>query len=354
MVEKLQGREAALSKIYHSEWFAALWAALFVSAFIFMIRRRLYKQKATFLLHCTFGIMLTGAFVTYVFANRGFIHLRQGKPQNTYTLEDEITQRSLPFEIKLVLFEIDYHPETNAAADFISFLQINGEMCKVSMNRIHVHRNYRLYQYSYDSDEMGTVLLVYHDPWGIGITYAGYILLAISMIWLLVLRLKWKSLLALLLSAVALWYFISRVNPMTPVLRTPMLALHVSVIIISYFLLLYIAVTSAVGLASKNKREQLYRQNIKILYPALFLLAAGIFIGAVWANISWGRYWGWDAKETWALITLLIYALPMHHKSIPFFAVPFRFHLYCLIAFLSVLMTFLGVSFLLSGAHSYL
>ena len=91
-----------------------------------------------------------------------------------------------------------------------------------------------------------------------------------------------------------------------------------------------------------------------MLYPALFFLAAGIFIGAVWANISWGRCWGWDAKETWALITMLVYAVPMHKKSFPVFRKPSKFHLFCVIAFLTVLMTFLGVSFLLGGIHSYI
>jgi len=133
-----------------------------------------------------------------------------------------------------------------------------------------------------------------------------------------------------------------------------MLALHVSVIMISYVLLLIIAITSLIGILSKSKRERMHQWNKKLLYPALFLLVAGIFIGAVWANISWGRYWGWDAKETWALITMLVYALPMHRKSIAVFRNPLKFHRYCLIAFFTVLMTFLGVSFLLGGIHSYL
>ncbi|MDR0799837.1 MAG: cytochrome c biogenesis protein CcsA [Dysgonamonadaceae bacterium] len=312
------------------------------------------SRAAALLLHCALGIMLLGALVTYFTAGRGYIHLRQGKPQNTYTLEDEITQRALPFDIRLVLFEIEYHSGTEQPADFISFLQVDGQMCQVSMNKIHVYRHYRLCQFSYDSDEMGTILLVSHDPWGIGITYTGYLLLGISMLWLLFLRIGWKGLCALLLPTAALWFYISQMNPMTPILRTPMLALHVSVIMISYLLLLFIAITSAIGIASKKQRKRLYRWNVKLLYPAVFMLAAGIFIGAVWANISWGRYWGWDPKETCALITLFVYAVPMHRKSLPFFAKPLKFHWYGLLAFLSVLITFLGVSFLMGGMHSYL
>lgn len=354
ILEKLFNTEFVLSNIYHSWWFVLLWAVFGITSFTYIINQSLYKQKASFLLHCSFIIILIGAFVSYISSERGYIHLRQGKPLNSFVLEDEITKKPLPFEIKLVLFEIEYHEGSEVPADFMSFLLIDEEMYRVSLNKILVQKNYRLYQIDYDRDEMGSTLLVTHDPYGIVITYAGYILLAISMLWLLLLRIGWKGALVLSIPTITAWYYISQVNPMTPILRTPMLALHVSVIVISYFILLYIAVTSIMGIASKNKRLVLYKWNCKLLYPALFLLATGIFIGAVWANISWGRYWGWDAKETWALITLLVYAFPMHKRSFKIFTNPLKFHRYCLIAFLTVLMTFLGVSFILGGIHSYL
>jgi len=355
ILEKIYERDIVLDKIYHSWWFVILWIIFTSVSFLYIIRQKLYKQKAVFLLHCSFIVVLLGALITYSCADRGYIHLRQGKTVNTYTSEDQLVKHPLPFDIRLVLFEIEYHPGTEQPADFISFLDIDGEMFKVSMNKIHICRNYRLYQISYDSDEMGSILLVYHDPYGIGVTYLGYLLLALSVIWLLWLRIGWKGLILTSVSAVILWFYISQINPMTPILRTPMLALHVSVIVVSYLLLLFIAITSAVGIASKSRRDRLYRLNLKLLlYPALFLLAIGIFIGAVWANISWGRYWGWDAKETWALITMLVYAIPMHRKTFPAFLNPLKFHRYCLTAFLTVLMTFLGVSFLLGGIHSYL
>ena len=90
-----------------------------------------------------------------------------------------------------------------------------------------------------------------------------------------------------------------------------------------------------------------------LLYPAVFLLVAGIFIGAVWANASWGRYWGWDPKEVWALVTLMLYALPLHGRSIVRFRDPLFFHAYCLWAFGAVLMTYFGVNYFLGGMHSY-
>ena len=98
---------------------------------------------------------------------------------------------------------------------------------------------------------------------------------------------------------------------------------------------------------------RLQRLNRLLLLPALFLLAAGIFIGAVWANQSWGRYWGWDPKETWALITMLVYAFPLHDASLAFFRRPKVFHWYVLCAFLSVLVTYFGVNFFMAGLHSY-
>ena len=83
------------------------------------------------------------------------------------------------------------------------------------------------------------------------------------------------------------------------------------------------------------------------------LFRSGIFIGAVWANVSWGRYWGWDPKEVWALITMLIYASALHQSSLPAFKKPIFFHTFCMLAFLCVLITYFGVNYLLGGMHSY-
>lgn len=89
------------------------------------------------------------------------------------------------------------------------------------------------------------------------------------------------------------------------------------------------------------------------LTVALGLLCGGIFIGAIWANVSWGNYWTWDAKETWALFTLMVYAIPAHRRSLPAFNNPKVYHTYILIAFLCILMTYFGVNHFLTGMHSY-
>ncbi|MBO5921412.1 MAG: cytochrome c biogenesis protein CcsA, partial [Bacteroidaceae bacterium] len=90
-----------------------------------------------------------------------------------------------------------------------------------------------------------------------------------------------------------------------------------------------------------------------LLYPATMLLATGIFIGAVWAYISWGRYWGWDPKEVWALVTLFACSFAFHTRSLPFMAKPLFFHIYCIAVFAIMLFTYFGVNYLLGGIHSY-
>ncbi|MBT3423505.1 MAG: cytochrome c biogenesis protein CcsA, partial [Bacteroidetes bacterium] len=85
----------------------------------------------------------------------------------------------------------------------------------------------------------------------------------------------------------------------------------------------------------------------------LFLLTIGTFLGGVWANESWGRYWGWDPKETWALVTVLVYSFILHMRFIPGFRGFYAFNLAALVGYGSVLMTYFGVNYYLSGMHSY-
>ncbi|MDR2129878.1 MAG: cytochrome c biogenesis protein CcsA [Odoribacteraceae bacterium] len=343
-----------MERVYGAWWFVATWGLLVASAFSYIFRRSLHRRgRAAFVFHVALGVILAGALITFLSAERGYLHLRQGETLASYAPEGGGSERPLPFEVKLVLFDIEYHPGTSDPADFISFLRVDGEMCRVSMNAIHSRQGYCLCQFSHDPDEMGSTLLVNHDPWGIGVTHAGYLLLAFAMGWLSWLRAGWRWILRVLFPLAGVWIYIACLDPVTPVLRSPMLAAHVSVIVISYALLLFIAVTGVVALARRRWRDRLYRLNVRLLYPALFLLAAGIFTGAAWANISWGRYWGWDAKETWALITLLLYALPLHGASLPAFRDPVKFHLFCACALLAVAMTFFGVTYFLGGLHAY-
>lgn len=146
-----------------------------------------------------------------------------------------------------------------------------------------------------------------------------------------------------------------RITQLMPVLQSPLLSVHVMVIMISYTLFAFMMLNGVAALISRDEGRMEYLKNVSniMLYPALFLLTAGIFIGAVWANVSWGRYWGWDPKEVWALITMLIYSLGIHQRSLIWFSNPKNFHIFCILAFLSVLVTYFGVNFLLGGLHSY-
>ncbi|MBR4845557.1 MAG: cytochrome c biogenesis protein CcsA, partial [Bacteroidaceae bacterium] len=144
-----------------------------------------------------------------------------------------------------------------------------------------------------------------------------------------------------------------QITPLVPVLVSPWLSIHVSIIMMSYALFAFILMNGIWALCVPREAERLMVYSRLLLFPAVFLLASGIFIGAVWANVSWGRYWGWDPKEVWALITLLLYALPMHGASLPLFRKPKFFHIYLILSFLSVLITYFGVNFFLGGMHSY-
>ena len=151
-----------------------------------------------------------------------------------------------------------------------------------------------------------------------------------------------------------------QITQLMPVLQSPLLSIHVVVIMIAYSLLAFIMLNGVTAVilhqSQKECKEQIERLQIIsqiILYPAIFLLAIGIFIGAVWANVSRGRYWGWDPKEVWALITMLVYALALHPRSLPWFHRTMFFHVFCITAFITVLITYFGVNFLLGGMHSY-
>lgn len=141
--------------------------------------------------------------------------------------------------------------------------------------------------------------------------------------------------------------------------------IHVAVITASYgffgisFLLglLTLAFMSA-GNPSKVALLQPHIRELRIinemsLHIGLYLLTAGIFLGAVWANESWGRYWGWDPKETWALITMVVYAFILHARFLPVLRSDYAFSVMSVLGLASVLMTYFGVNYYLSGLHSY-
>lgn len=143
------------------------------------------------------------------------------------------------------------------------------------------------------------------------------------------------------------------IGPLMPVLNSPLLSIHVSFMMMSYA---FLAITFFCGLAALMRpcqAEALQVVSRVFLYPAIVTLGIGIFLGAIWANVSWGSYWSWDPKETWALITFMLYAIALHTQSLPRLSRPRAYHIYMVFCFLSILMTYFGVNYLLSGMHSY-
>ncbi|KAA3631463.1 MAG: c-type cytochrome biogenesis protein CcsB, partial [Bacteroidetes bacterium] len=154
-------------------------------------------------------------------------------------------------------------------------------------------------------------------------------------------------------------------TPLVPVLKSYWLSIHVSLIVASYgflalgalmgFLNLIVMIFNYKGGNSNLKRtmKELTYINEMTLTVGIFLLSIGTFLGGVWANESWGRYWGWDAKETWALVTILVYAFVLHMRLIPGYRGRYAFNMASLVAYGSVIMTYFGVNYYLSGLHSY-
>ena len=157
-----------------------------------------------------------------------------------------------------------------------------------------------------------------------------------------------------------------QITTLAPVLQSYWLTIHVSVITASYgflglcallggFTLLLISIQNVRKPNAEISRNILEatRINEMAMILGLSLLTLGNFLGGVWANESWGRYWGWDSKETWALVSILIYAAVLHVRFIPKLNSQYVFAVASMFAYWSIIMTYFGVNFYLSGMHSY-
>ncbi len=359
IVENRYGSDYVSRHFYGAWWFVALWALTALAGCWHLLKKKIWKRSSVMMLHLSFLIILTGALTTHITSSRGMTHLRQGEVTRTYWVKDEIGMytmtEEMPFYLALHEFEVLYDADGTTPSDYVSHVVIatkEGErQTTISMNNIGRVKGYRIYQTSFDDDCMGSTFTISYDPWGTAITYAGYLLLAISMVWISIKKThsstsslphsSTSSLLPTILlgvcGTVMASYMVIAIcmRPLVPILRSPFLFVHVGTIMLSYILLV----------VSIIRRD--------MLRPAVFLLTTGIFLGAVWANVSWGTYWSWDPKESWALITLIVYSLPLHQESLPWFRSDRNYRLYSLIALASLLMTYFGVNYLLGGLHSY-
>jgi cytochrome c-type biogenesis protein CcsB len=155
------------------------------------------------------------------------------------------------------------------------------------------------------------------------------------------------------------------ITPLQPVLKSYWLMIHVAVITGSYGFLGLACILGLLNLLlyltqTKNNKEIIKRNINELTYVSemtmtigLFMLTIGTFLGGIWANESWGRYWGWDPKETWALVSVLVYAVILHLRFIPGLKSKFTFNLVAFWGYSAILFTFFGVNFVLVGLHSY-
>jgi len=214
-----------------------------------------------------------------------------------------------------------------------------------------------------------------HAPWSNGYESMIYIAWAIVLSGIIFSK---QSILALattsLLSGITLFvahlsWLEPQITTLTPVLKSYWLTIHVSVITASYGFLALCALLGFLTLVfyiflDKNK-DDLKQESIKVsikearrinemsMIIGIVLLVIGNFLGGIWANESWGRYWGWDPKETWTLVSIMIYAVILHLQYIKGLASNYLFSALSLVAYASIVMTYFGVNYYLSGLHSY-
>ncbi|MFV0376684.1 MAG: c-type cytochrome biogenesis protein CcsB [Mangrovibacterium sp.] len=210
-----------------------------------------------------------------------------------------------------------------------------------------------------------------HAPWSNGFESMVYVAWA-SMLAGFIFGRKYLMVLATASFLTGITLFVAHLNwmnpeitPLVPVLKSYWLLIHVAVITASYgfiglssflgllVLVLYASITERNKKSNLHVTDQLATISELSATLGLYMLTIGTFLGGVWANESWGRYWGWDPKETWALITVVVFAFVVHMRFIPGLHGHFPFAVASVAGFSSVLMTYFGVNYFLSGMHSY-
>lgn len=306
-------------------------------------------------MHLSMVIVLCGGIITHFHGQQGDIRLRTGETTHEFLSHGQwgtVIPETLPFHITLADFRIEQ--DDVGHTNYISTVIVRGlsgtDTVCIAMNRPLIVCGYRMIQTSYDEDLHGTHLSVINDPIGTGTALLGYGLFLMAAAWLLAGKAATalrrdrphslgttERLAALSVTVLSLLPLVPLFTaPLRPILRTPLLYIHVGTIMAAYILLVL----------------SIWRRNF--LATATLLLATGIVLGSVWGSISWGSYWSWDPKETWALVTLLLYSLPLHTHHVPMLRRPSVYRIYSTLCLLSLLITYLGVNFFMQSRHSYL
>lgn len=256
---------------------------------------------------------------------------------------------------------------------FIRVLMVPTEKTEKRIRNISLPFNLIIF-IAFISHAIGLAFLWYitgRAPWSNGYEALVFISWGVVLVGLFFVR-KIPVILAAAAILASMILFVTELNlldpeitPLQPVLKSYWLMIHVAIITLSYC---FLGVSAIIGLLNlvlylfKNrgnkKRLQMNINEITsvsemIMIIGLFMLTIGTFLGGIWANESWGRYWGWDPKETWALVSVLTYAIILHLRFIPGLGNKFIFNVVSFWGYSAILFTFFGVNFKLVGLHSY-
>lgn len=329
-----------------------------------MINKRSLRSGSLFS-HIGILLILIGVAVSFFFSERGMISISEGEISGVCSSDGDIHE--LPFEIKLDSFSM-----ATSAMDFKSYITILEDGREVlsgttSVNHPLKYDGYYLYQSQFDpEDPKWTSIEVVKDP-GAPIFFAGVILLNIGVI-IFFCRSSLKvtiviiGVLSALASIVALGHtflFSTLSHQLMPALKSVWLYIHVTAYFAAYGALALATILAGGSLVlsatlshKKECSHKLQKISSRLIVFAFPFLTIGLTSGAAWASDAWGRYWGWDPKETWALITWLVYALYLHLLIVRGWRGK-RMAALAVVGFIFVIFTFFGVNFLLGGLHSY-
>lgn len=318
-----------------------------------MSRLRIWR----IMVHVSVLIIILGGILTCITGKHGYVYLQEGAGYAMTWRGEDGKVLDLPFGIRL-------EKEGNSILRLKSSQnQGHGVSAAVNEARSVKISGYRFTMGGGDSQSGIYRFKVNHDPIGEPGVYAGYILFIISLAGCGYCRVFSKkrmekkilgtvagtmiSLLIILSLYISLrWLRIG----LSPMLNHPLLTWHIGAVIGSYILFAGLSVGSVISLCGERISG---RVLYGILYGGLILLSIGIALGSVWAADAWGSYWSWDPKETWALICMIIYVVPLHPRYISIFRSSKVKNIYYAFSILMVLFLWLGVDRLFSGLHSY-
>lgn len=229
-----------------------------------------------------------GGLLTSLTEQRGTVHLTPGVPTSRIVLDSGCIS-DLPYPVTLAV---------NGQGELT--VTCNGRTCELKANNFATCGSFRLYPGGPDGVG-GAIVTAVSDPLGTGVTYAGYLMFAIGAVAMLLCGMGRRN---------------GNMGAVLPVaLRSPWLAVHVPLMAAGYLMAGVAAPASLILHIRKKSAKGNGERCFKFLKAGTLLLGLGIISGAVWANQAWGRYWGWDPKETWALVTFILFALPLHRAS---------------------------------------